>query len=80
MATIECAPQSKEKCLEIVEQTVKCVEHPGTVFNIYNWSFYIRKTFSRQLSQTAYLSVISPAALVSVRRRSPLPAASPRRT
>ncbi|MCE7933222.1 MAG: hypothetical protein DYG96_01380 [Chlorobi bacterium CHB2] len=55
-----CRKQT-EPCFQIVEQQVKCTTIQGGLIPAYSWSFYIRSLRNCSATQSASVSVVSPA-------------------
>lgn len=57
-----CRKQT-EPCFQIVEQQVKCTTVQGSTIPAYGWSFYIRSLRNCSATQSANVSVVSPAGI-----------------
>lgn len=57
-----CRKQT-EPCFQIVEQQVKCTTVQGSTIPAYSWSFFIRSLRNCATTQSASVSVVSPAGI-----------------
>lgn len=56
-----CKKQEPERCLEVRPDTVYCKREPGTTLNNYVYKFNVRSLLPCQFTQTASVTVLSPA-------------------